>query len=68
MSGADRKDLETIEHLETIDGTHHGVVTDTIAAEYVNPGIHIPPEENKRLRRKIYRKYVDCRVSPPFLH
>lgn len=32
------------------------VIVDDVAADYVDPTIHISPEEDKRLRRKIYKQ------------
>ncbi|RSH83798.1 hypothetical protein EHS25_005413 [Saitozyma podzolica] len=54
------KDLE-VAHVEST-GAHHvggkfdpGYVADSAAADYVDPTLVISPQENKRLRRKIYK-------------
>ena len=31
-------------------------IADTLAADYVDPGLVISPEEDKRLRRKVWRQ------------
>lgn len=44
-----------------VDGkylTEEGKVADEDAKDYVNPDLVITPEENKRLRRRIDRRYV----------
>jgi hypothetical protein len=55
------KDLE-VAHVEST-GAHHvggkfdpAYVADSAAADYVDPTLVISPQENKRLRRKIYKQ------------
>ena len=54
------KDVEAshVERTETAlnDDKPVGYVADTIAADYVDPTLHISPEEDKRLTRKIWRQ------------
>ena len=68
MSATPTKELEEARHIEREDDkgiphpvetakpTGEGYVVDNIAADYVDPNLHISPEEDKRLRRKIWIK------------
>jgi hypothetical protein len=54
----DKYDQDTHnEHAGELEGGKGvGHVTDTLAANYVDPTITISEEENKRLRRKIFKQ------------
>ena len=65
MDDSDGKDLVAIQDLESVaqtpglevsDKHHGGHIADMVAADYIDPTLHISREENERLRRKIYRK------------
>lgn len=62
MANTDQKYLSETEHIEgaAIDPGLHlkeaGYVADNLAADYVDPTVRLSAEENKRLRRKIYKK------------
>jgi hypothetical protein len=59
MSGLDSK--QDVSHIE--NGDHHdgdsvkgARVADDVAADFVDPTVQISPEENKSLRRRIYKQ------------
>lgn len=63
LANEDNKDLHDTAHLDRPNELEHGtkgqgIVEDTLAVDYVDPTLHITEEENKRLRKKIYKKYV----------
>jgi hypothetical protein len=53
-----------VEHHEQVDyeGQHQKedreIIVDSVAAQYVDSSVVITPEENKRLKRMIYKRYV----------
>ena len=63
MADIDSKDLEAV-HMDRRDRLGDDPanlkaetgVADALAAEYVDPGLVISPEEDRRLRRKIWKK------------
>lgn len=44
------------QHYEGTDKKDFANVADNVAAAYVDPTVQISPDENKRLKRKIYKK------------
>lgn len=47
----------SVSHEQDLKAEYNGGrVEDAVAADYVDPTVHISPEENKRLLRKIYKQ------------
>ncbi len=59
MSREDESKDFQIAHLEHPEAGHqkfeHEHVTDSLAADYIDPTVTISPEEDRRLRRKAYK-------------
>ena len=60
MSHIDNK--QELSHIEDGGKYEEGVKVDDVAADYIDASVQISPEENIRLRRKIYKQ---CVASPP---
>lgn len=53
-------DLEDKHEMDHAEDAKIANRVEDVAADYVDPTVHISPEENKRLRRKIYKQCVSA--------
>ena len=65
MAEVEPKEARAVERTENATGLKdESYIYDNIAGDYVDPNLQITPEEDRRLRRKMWRKYV----SIPWAH
>lgn len=58
MSDIQKQDIAHHEHGDSklADEDRVGYVADTLAADYIDPNLHISEAENKRLRRMVFTR------------